>query len=107
MTYSQLIEEVKRLRFEEIRVDSGELFEIVLGSQSFKELHSLLEQYFGGPLKPAGQVPSREAENLTAFLGAVRKNQTFYCKKLDGGIEGALIWPWSGDSSATVKIFKN
>ncbi|HLD50406.1 MAG TPA: hypothetical protein VJC08_04340 [bacterium] len=104
MIYSEFIEEIKKIKFLEKRVDSPNLLEFVINQEQLNTLTPMLQSYFGLPLKPAGQAPSREANTYSAAYGGIKKNQTLYY--LDPGAVNhcALLWPWSDGKWITVKI---
>ncbi len=104
MTYPELIEEIKKVKLLEKRVDSPGLLEVVINQEQLNALTLVLQGYFGPALKPAGQAPSREANAYSAAYGGIQKNQTLYY--LDGGTVNhcALLWPWSDGKWITVKI---
>ena len=106
MTYDQLLIEVKKLKFQETRTDSDSELEFVIKVDDLKILNSVLEKYFGPPLKPAGSEPTKEAWDYTADLGGIRENQTLYYVKREEISYCAMIWPWSNKVSVTVKIFQ-
>ena len=104
MTYAELVEESKKFKCLETRVDSPDILEIVVSQETLISLNRLLESYFGLPLKPAGQTPSREASAYSAPYGGIQKNQTLYYRDADAASHCALLWPWSDGKMITVKI---
>ena len=106
MTYDQLLTEVKKLKCLETRTDSKSELEFVIKANDVSIINSVLQNYFGPPLKPAGQEPTKEAWNYTVNLGGIRENQTLYYVKREEVSYCAMIWPWSNKVSITVKIFQ-
>ena len=104
MTYPELLEEAKKLKFREKRVDSPALLELVISHDLMGDLGKVLENYFGPPLKPAHQAPSREANAYSAPYGGIQKNQTLYYRDAEAVSQCALLWPWSDGKLITVKI---
>lgn len=104
MTYPELIEEVKKIKLWERRVDSPNLLEFVITQELLNTLTLLLENYFGLPLKPAGQAPSREANAYSAAYGGIQKGQTLYYRDSGASSHCALLWPWSDGKWITVKV---
>ncbi len=105
MTLSDLTAQIKKLPLEEVRSDSTGLFECVFHTESSGKLTALLEGFFGPAVKPPGRNPARELEACSAEFGGVRKNQTLYCVENAGFFHCAMIWPWSDETKATLKIF--
>ena len=106
MTYSDLLAEVKKLKFLETRSDTQELLEFVIATAYHHHLQTILESFFGPALKPAGESPHPQAQKYTAAYGGIQKNQTLYYTHRDGCSFAAMIWPWGDKLSATVKIFQ-
>lgn len=104
MTYAELVEETKKLKAWEKRVDSPDILEIVISQELMNSLTRLLENYFGIPFKPAQQAPSREASAYSAPYGGIQKNQTLYFRDAGTVSHCALLWPWSDGKLITVKI---
>lgn len=104
MTYPEFIEEIKKVKFWEKRVDAPNLLEFVIEQEHLNTLTMLLQNYFGLPLKPAGHAPSREANAYSAAYGGIQKNQTLYYRDSSALTHCALLWPWSDGKWITVKL---
>ena len=104
--YVKLLEEAKNVPILELRADDNEEVEFVLKVGELEKLGTLLQSFFGEPVKPKGQAPSKEAEVLTEPFGGIRDNQTLYHTKYNGRSCFAMIWPWGDGKLATVKIFR-
>ncbi len=104
MTYPEFIEEIKKIKFWEKRVDSPNLLEFVVSQENLNALTPLLQNYFGLPLKPAGHAPSREANAYSAAYGGIQKSQTLYYVDSGASTHCALLWPWSDGKLITVKV---
>ena len=104
MTYAELVEETKKMKLWEKRIDSPDLLEVVVSREIAGDLSKTLENYFGPPFKSAEQSPSREANAYSAPYGGIQKSQTLYYR--DEGVfsQCALLWPWSDGKLITVKI---
>lgn len=105
MTFSELAAEIKKLPPDELRSDSAQLFECVFDTKSSGKLTAALEGFFGTALKPAGQSPTKELKACSDQFGGVRDNQTLYFAEREGISYCALIWPWSDETKATLKVF--
>ncbi len=106
MTYTELIQEIKKLKLEEKRSDTKELLEIVIRTEHLPALNPILEKYFGPAQKRSGQNPTKEIRILTNALGGIRENQALYCLEDGPDMAFAMIWPWSSGTLATVKVAK-
>ena len=104
MIYPEFVEEIKKINFWEKRIDSPNLLEFVISQESLDTLIPVLQDYFGLPLKPAGQAPSREANAYSAPYGGIQKSQTLYYKDSENTGYCTLLWPWSDGKLITVKI---
>lgn len=105
MTFSELAAQIKKLPPDELRSDSAELLECVFNTKSSGKLTAALEGFFGMALKPAGQNPTKEVKACSDQFGGVRNNQTLYYRTAEGASYCALIWPWSDETKATLKVF--
>ena len=107
VTYEELLVEIKKLDIEEVRVNSDNLFELVIKVNLLTNLHFVLQDFFGPPFKPAGEIPSRTAQEYSSSFGGIRSNQTMYYIKHDNFCSRAMIWPWNDGTHVTVKIFRS
>jgi len=107
MTYTKLLEEVKKLKIEETRTDSFEMLEFVIHRDSLSQLNRILESYFDQPLKPPNEKPSRLVVKYTSPYGGIRQDQTFYFRECDTVLNFALLWPWGDGTLVTVKIIQD
>lgn len=106
MTFEELILEVKKESFEELRNQSDSGLEFVIRNEKLTQLNSTLEKFFGTATKPAGVRPRGEEDALTSDFGGIMKNQTLYSLANGSVSHLAMIWPWGDGQHATVKIFK-
>ena len=106
MTFEELIFEVKKESFEELRSESDEGLEFVMRAEKLNSLNPTLERFFGAATKPAGVRPRGEEDALTSSFGGILKNQTLYSHAQNGTSHLAMIWPWGDGEHVTVKIFK-
>lgn len=104
ITFGELLQQIKKVHLEEKRTDLPEWLEVVVDKGHLEEMRPILENYFGPPLKPAGQAPSREARKIVEGLGGVRPNQTLYHAEKNGAAYLAMFWPWEDGILTTVKI---
>src|SRR6185503_2297977 len=106
MTYQNLKEELKKIKFQETRLDSEDSLEFVVNVSGLNQVETVLKKFFGDPVKPAGDSPTKEVWDLSESLGGVRDNQTLYYIKQPNSEYCAMIWPWSSRISVTIKITK-
>ena len=106
MTFAELLQEVKKLPFEEKRVESRLYLEFVMQVDILDKLHPILKRYFGHAMKSAGEKVHQEAFDCMEYFGGIRSDQTLYYAERDGFFDYAVVWPWADQSSVTVKIFR-
>ena len=104
MTFEELIEEVKKVEFHEVRSQQKNYMEVVIAKKNMDSLLSVFESYFGVPLKPEGKPVTQEATQHSQPYGGVQNNQTLYFQKNNEGSTLALLWPWGSGVLITVKI---
>ena len=106
MNYNEFLEQIKELRFEELREDKPEYMEFVIGTNHLNRLSSILESYYGVACASPEKKPSRQAKKYADPYGGIKKGQTVYY--LDKGeiFHCALLWPWGNGEATTVKIFR-
>ena len=104
VNFNELTRILKSIPFDEQRKESEGYFEFVILSGNLLRLYPILEKYFGVPFKPAGVMPSLEAQDYAKQYGGIQKQQTLYYMKRAGLSNCAMIWPWNDSSRATVKI---
>ena len=105
MTFPELLAEIKKVAAKEIRFDMEDSLELVTKADKLKELHSVLERFFGKAAKPVGQNPTKEISQLAEEYGGIRSDQTFYYAKKDGLAYYGMLWPWGDRMSVTVRLF--
>jgi len=104
MTYAELLDQIKKIEFAEKREEASDFFEFVIHANEEERLGTILQAYFGPPLKPAGEQPSKEAKKRSADYGGVRANQTLYFRSYDSVCQCVLLWPWGNGTQITVKM---
>jgi hypothetical protein len=104
VTFPELVKQLKKIPFDEIRKESEGYFEIVLSTKHLINLYPIFESYYGVPFKPSGVAPSDKAQNLTRNYGGIQKQQTLYYVNRNGVSDCAMIWPWNDGSRSTVKM---
>ena len=104
MTFEELQDQVKKIKCQEVRVHNENYSEVVVEKINLPAMISLLQSYFGPPLKAGGQKPTEEARLCSERYGGIQANQTLYYQKQDKSSRLALLWPWGNGESSTVKI---
>ncbi len=106
MNFSELLDALQELKYEERRTREENYFEAVISKENLEPLSALLKDYFGAPVKPAGRPPSW-SDSLTARpYGGIRQDQTLYLVKKETGMEIVLLWPWGNGMLVTVKVIQ-
>ncbi len=103
MNFTELLEEVRKLKFQETRADRTDYFEGVVKADLIPDLNVVLQDYFGKAAKPANQSPQGKDKEISSAYGGIQKNQTLYWSDERAG-EVAMLWPWGDGASVTLKI---
>ena len=104
MTFPELVGQLKKIPFDEIRKEYDGYFEFVLAVRHLLNLYPLFEEYYGVPFKPAGVQPTAKAQDLTKQYGGIQTQQTLYFASRGSIADCAMIWPWNDGNHATVKM---
>ncbi len=99
-----LLEQVRKISFDEIRKDEDRYFEAVVATPLLGTLEKTLQGYFGTAFKPAGDEPSGEASAISAAHGGLEREQTLYCIQKKPHLHLAMLWPWGSGLKVTLKI---
>jgi hypothetical protein len=73
---------------------------MVVTEEKLLPLLALLDKFFKGPFKPAGEKPAREMGDLEVIqaLNGIRREQTLYLNTSNPEfVYFAAIWPWQSD----------
>ena len=106
MNYDFFLEELKKIPCIELRSEDPEFFELVVKLSEIYKVNSVLETFFGKPLKPCGEKPTSESKKKAEAYGGVRDDQTLYYLEAEELYYYSLIWPWANGQSATVKVIR-
>lgn len=107
MNFSEFLEQFQKVQCQERRTQTDDYFEVVVAKPNWPAMDEALRSYFGEPMKPQGQNPSRDADKCAKPYGGVRKDQTLYFQKNETGSYAALLWPWGNGTSVTLKIIRS
>lgn len=80
------------------------LYTGVIRSEIIGEISPVVENYFGAPIKVAGQNAFLKNlyDDLAKAVGGMRKEQTFFRKDVSPGIIlYCAFWPWGSDPART------
>ena len=106
MTFEEMTAQVLQLPLSELRAKEADYLEAVIVKIHWQSLGTILQNYFGPALKPAGTEASDEVNQLTAEHGGISENQTLYYKKSAQTAELAMLWPWGNGTSLTAKMVR-
>lgn len=104
MDFKQLIEEIKEIEFETVRVDDRYYFEAVISRDKVPSLTEKLTKAFGEPICPPEKEVPAEIQKQIEDLGGIRDDQVLYFLKEGGHVFFAMLWPWSNEYHITVEI---
>ena len=104
MTINEIFAKGSGLPVYENRSINGDYGEFVIFSKDKGVWEKMLSEIYGGPVKPAGQKPSRDDVAATKNYGGVRDNQTLYRKDTETQMLLAMFWPWSDNMYITIKL---
>ncbi len=105
-TIEEVMHRARQIRHEQTRRESEDYLEMVMFCDSWNDLLSLFEGYFGPALKPAGEQADEEAETVANRFGGIAQDQTLYHALHENAQHVAMIWPWSDGKRMTVKILQ-
>lgn len=105
--FQAFLAEIQKFKCEEKRTQTDGYWEAVASQEGLDLFHKVLLAYFGPPLKPEGQAPSREARRYAEPYGGVRKDQTLYFRRDGEHSECALLWPWGNGTRFTIKVARS
>ena len=104
MEFGKIREEVKKLSFELLRVDTNDYFEAVIIKEELVKLQMILKKIFGEPAWPAKDQLSSEMQKIINGFGGIKPGQVLYCKNDGRDSIFAMLWPWQDGERTTVKI---
>ncbi len=76
--------------------DSPSLYQVTAMGRGIDELSGIMAEFFGEPAKPPGEkLPANlRFDPCVKYLNGIRKDQTFFLKKIDTGSYYGALWPW-------------
>jgi hypothetical protein len=104
MTFKDLMEDIKGIEFDTIRVDSYYYFEAVILRDNLPALAEKLDKVFGEKICPSKKKVSPEVQQAIEDFGGIRDDQVLYFKKDNEYSFFAMLWPWTDEYHITVKI---
>jgi hypothetical protein len=104
MTFKDLMEELKGIDFDAIRVDSYNYFEAVILRDRIPLLKEKLDKVFGEPVCPSEKKVSADIQQEIEDFGGIRDDQTLYFIKEKEYSFFAMLWPCTDEYHITVKI---
>ena len=106
MNFREFLDEVQKIKPEELRVRTESSLEVVASKDHLGKINPVLETYFGPAFKPQGRRPTRESDRYSSPYGGIRRDQTLYFREDEEGFAIAMLWPWKNGVSVTVKIIR-
>lgn len=104
MEFEELINQVKVLSFEEVRVDKEDFFEAVIRKKDLGALNAKLVSIFGVLVWPPEKKLPDEVQNLIKNHGGVMGGQMLYFARLKDLPVFVMLWPWADKEHITLKI---
>jgi len=104
--FQEIKDKVKEVRFDALRLDEGNILEVVVVKENLAKLIERLESFFGIPVFPSKNKLSAKVSQIIGDFGGIMPGQTLYYS--DGGesIIFAMLWPWQDGIHATLKIIR-
>ena len=104
----KLADEIQKAMEVEVRAsEADEYFEAVFEAKDMEKLSTVAKAALGEPVKPPGKNVklAADVEELVESMGGLRREQSFYFKKENGGYTYMALWPWqSNPSKITLKM---
>lgn len=104
MEFKQIIQEIKAVKFNVIRVESDDYLEAVILRDQLSLLIEKLEKTFGKPVLSSSAGLPKEIEDIIGDFGGTREDQTLYFMKDKKYSYFAMLWPWSDEYHITIKV---
>lgn len=82
---------------------SEDYWEIVIYNKDITEWENCFFEILGVAVKPKGQKPTPEHQNLAKDYGGIFPNQILYAKEFDTVTVISMFWPWGNDTHTTIK----
>ena len=101
--FPEMIEELKKFKIKQSRFDGPKYFEWVVDTSELAKMFPVLERFLGPSFKFGGSDGQKIKEFIDKF-GGVRQGQGLFFSQSDSAIFYAMIWPWSDNVSATLRI---
>ena len=99
-------EDVRGVRFDEVRTENEDYFEAVLLKKDLEGLLARLDKAFESPHGAGNRrtLLSKEAGRAIEDLGGMRGGQTLYVWQEGSRPILAMLWPWQDGQRVTLKI---
>lgn len=104
MKFEEIMDEVKSIEFDTVRVKDRYYFEAVILRDKLPMLTERLEKLLGKQLCPPRRKLAPDVEKVVGAFGGVMGDQTLYFLKGKDYSYFAMLWPWSDDCHITVKL---
>ncbi|MFA5149002.1 MAG: hypothetical protein WC491_07770 [Candidatus Omnitrophota bacterium] len=104
MTFKDLMEEIKGIEFDTVRVDSYYYFEAVVLRDKLPSLKERLDKVFGEQVYPSKKKLAADIQQAIEDFGGIRDDQVLYFIKEKDYSYFAMLWPWTDEYHITVKV---
>jgi hypothetical protein len=104
--FEEVMRTVREIPHEETRRESEDYLEMVMFLDSWYDVLSVFDDYFGAPLKAPGDIPDKMAFRVSDPYGGITEEQALYHLTRDDAKQVAMVWPWSDGKRMTVKILQ-
>jgi len=104
MRFKEIMDEVKGVEFNVVRVEGPYYFEAVILRDGLPALAGKLKKFFGDQAYSSDKRFTPDEESAVEGFGGIREGQTLYFLKEKGHFYFAMLWPWSDEYHITVKL---
>ena len=105
MDFSELLDRLKVLPLKENRFSLKNFLEVTFNTGQEPAILEALTAFFGPPFKPAGKVmQDDDSFDFIGKFGGIRLKQTLFFKKEGEITYYAMLWPWSDQTTITLKV---
>lgn len=102
--FRHLLQEAKTVKIRELRFDLSDYLEFVIPLDQIELLCPTLEKFFGEAIPHKVHPDWDKIENFMVYQGGIRPGQTLYYLEQKDAVYYAMIWPWSDQTQATVRV---
>lgn len=104
MQFKELIDDVKKVKIDEVRVDSIIFFEAVVAKDGLARLAAPFEKFFGPSSWPLNDPLPLKIQDRIRGYGGIMPGQTLYVRDNGNNMVIVMLWPWRDGMHTTLKI---